>query len=117
MAESYNLGRQGEEDACQFLQQRGFKIRARNWRFKKAEIDLVAECEDYLVMVEVKTRTADTYGSPEEFVSRRQQRQLIAAANHYVDEHPTHKELRFDVIAITHQPRYKIEHIPEAFYP
>lgn len=117
MADEHKLGKLGEEEAVRYLRSKGFRIREMNWRFAKAEIDIIAENDDWLVMVEVKTRSADTFGSPEEFVTRRQQRHLIRAANRYADLNPTEKDIRFDIISILLYPEFKLEHIPEAFYP
>jgi len=117
MSKNYDTGKQGEEEATAFLIKNGYQILERNWHFKKAEVDIIAENEGYLVFVEVKTREANTYGNPEDFVSRKQQKLLLNAANQYVDENPTDKELRMDIIAITLHPHYNLEHIEEAFYP
>lgn len=112
-----DTGRAGEDEAVVFLKKLGFKIKARNWHFQKAEIDIVAENEDWVAIVEVKTRSGDAFGNPEEFVTRTQQRHLIRAANAYIDAHPTDKDVRFDIIAILLEPKFQLEHIPEAFYP
>ncbi len=117
MVRTLDTGNQGEDEAVAFLQQRGYTIKARNWRFAKAEIDIVAENDEWVVIVEVKTRSADTFGNPEEFVTRGQQRHLIRAANAYLESFPTLKDVRFDIIAILLEPQFRIEHIPEAFYP
>lgn len=117
MAEKHELGQLGEEEAVRYLQSKGYTIKETNWRFAKAEIDIIAENDEWLVMVEVKTRSADTYGNPEDFVSRKQQRHLIRAANQYAEQHPTDKDIRFDIISILMHPEFQLEHIPEAFYP
>ena len=117
MADHNELGAFGEEEAVNFLVKNGYRIKERNWRFAKAEIDIIAENEEWLVMVEVKTRSNDTFGSPEEFVSKAKQKHLIRAANRYIDLYPTEKDTRFDIISIVIEPRFLLEHIPEAFYP
>lgn len=117
MADHNDLGDVGEDEAVAYLLKKGFKIRDRNFRFAKAEIDIIAETESWVVMVEVKARTNDAYGRPEEFVSRTKQKHLIRAANRYLDLHPTEKEVRFDIISILLEPTFQLEHIPEAFYP
>lgn len=117
MADHNDLGNRGEEEALAYLIKNGYRIRDLNWRFAKAEIDIVAENEQWLVMVEVKTRTNDTFGAPEEFVSKAKQRHLIRAANQYAELHPTEKDIRFDIIAVLLEPQFSIVHIPEAFYP
>lgn len=117
MAEHSDLGNLGEEEAVAYLKKNGYKIINRNWRFSKAEIDVIVEKDDWLIMVEVKTRTNDSFGKPQEFVSRTKQKHLIKAANRYLELHPTEKEVRFDIIAILIEPQFSLEHIPEAFYP
>lgn len=117
MSDKQDKGKRGEEEAVAHLQRAGYRIVKRNWRFQHLEIDIVAENEEYLVIAEVKTRQADTYGSPEEFVSRKKQKHLIRAAEEYVQQYPTDKDVRFDIITILLYPKFELEHIPEAFYP
>ena len=96
----------------------GGPIIATNWRYRKFEIDIIAQHNDQMVFVEVKTRKNDTFGEPEEFVSRRQQNFLIAAAHHYLVEHHIELESRFDVIAITeNNNKPTVKHLESAFYP
>lgn len=117
MAEHNALGKRGELEALQYLKEKGFLLRHKNWRFAKAEIDLIVENEDYVVLVEVKTRSSDSHGRPESFISKAKQRHLIKAANAYAEKEGVQKDMRFDIIAITLHPQYNLVHIPEAFYP
>ncbi len=117
MSESYNLGQKGEIIAKDYLLKLGYKILETNWRFGKEEIDIIALDDDQLVIVEVKTRSSDFFGGPEEFVSRAKQKHLIKAANAYMDNNALENEVRLDIIAITYKAELKIEHIKEAFYP
>lgn len=117
MAQHNELGEKGEADALAYLLRQGYKIKAQNWRFGKEEIDIIAENDKCLAIVEVKARTTDTYGNPEDFVSRGKQRHLIKAANAYAEEFDVQKDIQFDVIAITYKPDFLLEHIKEAFYP
>lgn len=97
------LGRQGEAVAARYLQERGYRILARNIHTPHGEIDLVARRDDVLVFVEVKLRTSSRYGYPEEAVTPRKQAHLLAAAEVYLAEHPEAGETwQFDVIAIQH---------------
>jgi len=112
------IGQKGEEQAVAFLANKGFKILDLNWRYRKYEIDIVAEQNNTLVIIEVKTRSSEQFGNPESFVNVQKQRFLIAAANAYVDQKQILNEIRFDIISIIHQNNeFKIEHIPDAFYP
>ncbi len=117
MADHNDLGDVGEDEAVAYLIKHGYRIKHRNYRFAKAEIDIIAETENWLVMVEVKARTNDTYGRPEEFVTRGKQKHLIRAANQYIEDYPTKKEIRFDIISILLEPKFQLTHLPEAFYP
>ncbi|NOY52399.1 MAG: YraN family protein [Deltaproteobacteria bacterium] len=95
------LGKFGENRAVRYLQQEGFEILRRNYRTPFGEIDIIAREEETLVFVEVKTRSTNTFGMPQEAVNRRKQRQLIRTAQAYLNE--AGGELppcRFDVIAV-----------------
>ena len=94
------LGRWGEDRAAVFLRDKGFSITAANWRCRFGEIDLIAQDGTYLCFVEVKLRKSDAYGIAAEFVDRRKQDKLRAAAELYLAEHPTVLQPRFDVIEI-----------------
>jgi putative endonuclease len=119
MSNSTNsIGKLGESIACTHLKERGFKIVEQNWRFGKKEIDLIAEYQDYIVFVEVKTREDEFPGRIEEFVNRKKQRHIIAAAGEYMRQNDIEKEARFDVITIVLQgPGKELNHIEGAFYP
>ena len=78
----------GEDMAAKLLQEKGYKILARNWRCGHLEVDIIAETDDYLVIVEVKTRKSAAFGEPEVFVDRQKQRNLIRAAMCYAKYKP-----------------------------
>ena len=87
--------------AAQYLQERGYRILARNVQTPHGEIDLVAYKEEVLVFVEVKMRLSQRFGYPEEAVTPRKQAHLLAAAEAYLRQHPESGETwQFDVIAI-----------------
>ena len=118
MAQHIDTGIQGEKIAQKYLSDHGFSILATNWRFGKNEIDIIAEKDDFLVIVEVKTRSSDRYGEPELFVTRQKQRFLIRAANAYINWKSVNKETRFDIISVLIGPEEnKVKHIEDAFYP
>ena len=117
MAEHNNLGKVGEQLAADYLIQKGYTIKNRNWRFKKAEIDIIAQKENTLVMVEVKTRSTTDYGDPQEFIKPKQKNLLITAMNEYVISNDLDVDVRFDVIAIVkNDTKTKIEHLEDAFF-
>ena len=117
MAKHNQLGKQGELKAQEFLTSLDFKIRERNWRYNKGEIDIIVEKGDLLVFVEVKTRSSLAFGLPQDFVKNNQVKKLIEVANAYVAEVDWQGDVRFDIIAI-HQEGEKntLEHLEEAFY-
>ena len=101
MGRNQTLGRWGEETAARYLTARGYRILERNLRTPYGEIDLVARQGGQLVFVEVKTRTSHAFGYPEEAVTRRKQAHLLAAARHYLQDHPEQfADWRVDVVAV-----------------
>lgn len=117
MAQHNDLGILGEEKAQQFLVENGFKILKTNWRFGKEEIDIIAEKEDHLAIIEVKSRSSGAFGDPQEFIGLGKRRHLIRAADAYATIYNIEKDIHFHVIAIIFKPKLLISFIPEAFYP
>ncbi len=115
---TYSIGKSGESIASTHLINLGFKILERNWQFSHAEIDIIADNQEFIIFVEVKYRKSNTFGAPESFVSRKKQALIIRAANAYIRQKNVQTEARFDIIAITGmEPNQQIDHIPFAFYP
>lgn len=118
MAEHNDFGKIGEEKAYQYLLKKGYKIRARNFQYKKAELDLVAEKNNKLIVVEVKTRSSEFFENPKEAVTLRKQKQIILGANAYIEEFDIHMECQFDVVSVVIvDGKVDIEHIEDAFMP
>lgn len=118
MAEHNELGETGEKVALDFLKKKGYKILETNWRFGKDEIDIIVTDKEYLVIVEVKTRTTNYFGEPESFVNKAKQRFLIRAAQAYIIRHDIDLETRFDIISIIiSMNQHEIKHLEDAFYP
>ncbi len=119
MSESSSLGRKGEDLAASFLAGKGYQIRNRNWKAGKLEVDIIAETGEFIVFVEVKTRSEDFLESPQDAVTRDKQRSLVLAADNYIRWHDIAKEVRFDVITVLAKGQtLTIEkHIEDAFYP
>ncbi|MBN2613509.1 MAG: YraN family protein [Bacteroidales bacterium] len=108
-------GRQGEEVAKLFLENKGYKILETNWRFDHKEIDIIALKDKEIVFVEVKARKNSRFGEPEEAVDEKKQQRLIEAAEAYLSGNDMDFEARFDVISIINNT--EIKHFPYAFYP
>lgn len=119
MAQHNDTGRAGEELAAQFLEQQGIQVLHRNWRFGRAEVDIVALDSPILVLVEVKARSSDHFGRPEEFVSVKKQRFLAEAASRYMEMYGHDWEIRFDVVAVLFRTGTapEITHFRDAFFP
>ncbi len=119
MAEHNNLGRKGEELAKQHLENAGYEILDENWRFGKAEVDLIAYQNKTIIFVEVKTRTGNAFGEPEDFVDAAKQALLVSAADKFIELMDFNGEARFDIVAILfdQQGNYRLNHIQDAFWP
>lgn len=110
------LGIYGEKLAQKHLLKEGYSIRQTNYRFLKYEIDIVAEKDEKIVVVEVKTRQTAEIGEPWMAVTRKKQRQIISCADHYMKARNLDRDVRFDIISIVHnQFRTKLEHLVDAF--
>ena len=117
MAEHNELGKQGEELAVEYLQKNGYTILETNWVYQKAEIDIIAQKETVLAVVEVKTRSSLDFGLPQDFVKPKKIQLLVKAVNEYVTAKDLEVEIRFDIIAIHKEAgHFHIEHIDDAFY-
>lgn len=117
MAEHNELGKLGEELAVEFLQKEGYEILETNWTFQKAEIDIIAQKENILAIVEVKTRSSLEFGLPQDFVKPKKIQLLVKAVNEYVVSKNIDIEVRFDIIAIHKEGKsFVIEHLKDAFY-
>lgn len=116
MAQHNQLGNKGEQLAVDFLIDKGYKILERNFRYQKAEIDIIAQKADVICAVEVKTRSTSSFGNPQDFVKPKQIQQLVKALDFYIINNDLDVEVRFDIIAIVqNKSGTKIEHLEDAF--
>lgn len=117
MAQHNELGKKGEQLAVDFLLHHGYIIIERNYRFDKAEVDIIARIKDVLAIIEVKTRSTTDFGNPQDFVKPKQIQRLVKAVDEYVTVNQLDVEVRFDIIAITKEGNtFNIEHLENAFY-
>lgn len=117
MAQHNELGKKGERLAVDFLVKKGYVIRDKNWRFQKAEVDIIAQKKDILAVVEVKTRSTIEFGNPQDFVNPKKIKLLVSAIDEYVISKELDVEVRFDIIAIVSENNnFIIEHLEDAFY-
>lgn len=116
MAQHNELGKKGEQLAIDYLVKNGYTIIEKNYRFQKAEVDIIAQNRDVLAVVEVKTRSTAYFGNPQDFVNPKKIKLLVTAIDDYVIKHDLDVEIRFDIIAIIKQRnKFVIEHIEDAF--
>lgn len=116
MAEHNKLGKKGEDLAVEYLQLKEYEILERNYRFQKAEVDIIAKRGNTLIAAEVKTRSTSEFGDPQEFVKPKQIQQLVKALNHYIEENSLDLDVRFDIVAVVkNKAGIRIEHIQDAF--
>jgi len=109
-------GKWGEEQAANYLINKGYTILARNYRHQKAEIDLIAQTGNWVVAVEVKTRSGILVEHPFHAITKTKQRLLIKAINFYVRSWLTPVEVRMDAISVVqHQSDVVIHHLQDAF--
>ncbi len=117
MADHNELGKLGEELAVEFLRKEGYAILETNWTFHKAEIDIIAQKENILAIVEVKTRSSLDFGLPQDFVKPKKIQLLVKAVNEYVISKDLDIDVRFDIIAVHKEGKsFVIEHLIDAFY-
>ncbi|MDQ0592237.1 putative endonuclease [Chryseobacterium ginsenosidimutans] len=117
MATHNDLGKKAEDLAAEFLLKNGYKILARNFRYQKAEIDIITEKDSLIIVVEVKARSTDAFNLPQEAVNKRKIKLIVSAANHYLEEFNKQQEVRFDIISVLPDEKgnLSIEHIINAF--
>ena len=117
MTANKDIGRKGEELARIYLESKGYKILELNWRFSKAEIDIIAKDKEVLVFVEVKTRSYTYFGEPEDFVSDNKERVMTDAAGVYAISIGHEWEIRFDIVSIVTKGEYhELKHFKDVFF-
>ncbi len=93
-------GNAGEKFVAEFLKKKGFIISKTNFHSRFGEIDIIAENNEYLLFVEVKTRSQNSLAEPKEFVNTLKQSKIISTANYYLMYNPTTLKVRFDVAEV-----------------
>lgn len=115
MYQRHVLGKYGEDVAVRFLEQKGYRIIDRNFSCRQGELDIIAENNEYLVFIEVKTRSNFMYGKPGEAVGNEKQKHMFKVAKYYLHIHNWEKRyVRFDVIEVfVDNGIAKVHHIPQ----
>lgn len=110
------IGDKGEDNAVNFLFASGYEVLARNYRFGRGEIDIIARKDSVMVFIEVKTRKNINYGYPETFLSESQEDRIHLTAEEYVLQKAWQGEVRFDIIAILWDgSEPTLDHFEDAF--
>ena len=117
MAQHNDFGKKAEDLAADFLLKNGYKILVRNFRYQKAEIDIIAEKNNLIIICEVKARSTDVFNLPQESVNKKKIKLLVSEADYYLQEFKVLKEVRFDIISLLPDEKQNlvIEHIQDAF--
>lgn len=117
MAGQQDTGKLGEKLAADYLQKKGYKLIACNYRHKRNEIDLIVRDKELLVFVEVKARSGNAdFGFPEEAVNRHKARRVMNCASAYIFKTNWQGDIRFDIISVELGTSVKITHFEDAFH-
>jgi putative endonuclease len=114
VSDKIKTGNIGESLAAEFLAEKGFEILERNYRHKHAEIDLIVQRKDWVLFVEVKTRTSNSFGEPEDFVDNRKINKIFEAAEEWIYSMDWHGHIRFDIVSVKLGGQTIIEHFEDA---
>lgn len=117
MAEHNDFGKLAEDMAAEFLVRKNYRILARNFRYQKAEIDIVAEFNGIIVVTEVKARSYNTVIEPQEAVTKKKIKSIVMCSDFFMMENTIDKEVRFDIITVLPDEKgvLQINHIEDAF--
>ncbi len=117
MAYHNELGKMGEQLAVDYLSRNGYTILERNFIFDRAEIDIITQKAEQIIVIEVKTRNSAFFGDPQDFVTKSKIKLLVKAANEYLISNNLELEVRFDIISVLKNKTIeKVEHFENAFY-
>ncbi len=118
LSQHTRLGREGEAFALEYVLSKGYKVLHTNWKHGQKELDIVATKDGMLVVFEVKTRFSDIWEEPKDAVRNKKQKNIVDAADAYVQKFNLDIEVQFDIISLVAKGNsFELEHIPDAFYP
>jgi putative endonuclease len=112
MAAHNEFGKLGEQMAADWLILQGFVMVARNWKSGRYEVDIIANRNDVIHFIEVKSRHDDQFGKPEDWVGRKKGNHLLSAGEAFQNKYPRCKQIQYDILSILLTPGYK----PEFFF-
>lgn len=118
ISQPYKLGQEGEAYALDYVKASGYKVLHTNWRHGKKELDIVTLKNNTIVVFEVKTRHTSFWEEPKDAVRLKKQKNIVDAADAYVQKYDYNLDVQFDIISLVYNGRsFELEHIPDAFYP
>ncbi|MCW4451676.1 YraN family protein [Kaistella sp. BT6-1-3] len=117
MAEHNDFGNLAEDLAVEYLEKKNYRIIARNFRYQKAEIDIVAEFDALIVVTEVKARSYNTLIEPQEAVTKKKIKSIVMCTDFFMQDKTIDKEVRFDIITVLPDEKgvLQLTHIEDAF--
>lgn len=117
MAEHNDFGNLAEDLAVEYLEKKNYRIIARNFRYQKAEIDIVAEFDDLIVVTEVKARSYNTLIEPQEAVTKKKIKSIVMCTDFFMQDRTIDQEVRFDIITVLPDEKgvLQLTHIQDAF--
>ncbi len=115
MGDHLNLGKEGEKIAEDWLVSKGFSLLYRNWRFRKFEIDIIALKNGLLHFIEVKLRSSNSFGFPEDKVTPKKLRSLFQAVDQFMLLHPSYQDFRMDILSISGTRKPEIFFIEDVY--
>lgn len=104
MAKHIKTGKKGEELAQNYFRERDYFIHELNWRYRHWEVDIIASKNNVLHFIEIKTKSSNSHGFPEDEVSFKKIKNLISAAEIYLFRYPQWKRIQFDILSVTLTP-------------
>ncbi len=116
--QNYSKGKYGEQLAKKYLESKGYKVLAQNWRYSRyGEIDIISLHKNELIFIEVKTRSSVDYGNPIEAVDERKINKILKLAECYINLNPelTFNACRFDIIGVILKPTVQINHYENTY--
>lgn len=112
MSENQALGKVGENLACRYLKEKGYKILCRNFRCRQGEIDIIAQDKNEIVFIEVKTRISLNSGLPSEAVNKQKKKHILKVSKYFIYINKLEgRNIRFDIIEIYKKDKFYINHI------
>lgn len=114
MSDKIKTGDRGENLAAEFFKKQGYEVVFRKYRYHRSEIDLIVRRANWTLFVEVKTRTSDYFGQPEEFVSTQQANRIFEAAEQYIYATDWQGNIRFDIVSVKLGANPEIIHFEDA---